>query len=90
MVEVSNWVMGQPYKESSRSLFFKKADPFIVSHALAHQLTVVTLEKRNNDPNQVKIPNVCDAFGVPWMSPWDMLRRELVSFVLEDELAMFD
>lgn len=84
MPEVSDWVMAQGYKESSRSEFFKKADPFIVAHALAHGFTVVTLEIRHNDKNQVKIPNVCEGLGVGCMSPWDMLKREKVRFILEE------
>jgi len=27
-----------------------------------------------------KIPDVCDALGVPWFSPWDFLEKVGLSF----------
>ncbi|WP_323749655.1 DUF4411 family protein [Curtobacterium flaccumfaciens] len=32
--------------------------------------------------SKVKIPEACNAHGVPWMTPFAMLRSEKASFVL--------
>lgn len=44
----------------------KNADPFIVARAAVHDGTVVTMEGRPR--NGAKIPNICEHFGVPWVS----------------------
>src|SRR3972149_2890543 len=43
--------------------FLAKADGWGIAHAGTYGGTVVTLEKRHPDMNQVKIPNVCERFG---------------------------
>jgi len=44
------------------------ADPFVVGLALAHSGTVVTQETASKKLHQPRIPDVCDAMGVPWMT----------------------
>ncbi len=41
------------------------ADPWVVAHALTEQAVVVTTE--TSAPRQIKIPDVCAAYGVPWI-----------------------
>lgn len=41
------------------------ADPWVVAHALAENATVVTSE--GPAPKKIKIPDVCKAYGVPWI-----------------------
>ncbi|MGI9156666.1 MAG: DUF4411 family protein [Marmoricola sp.] len=43
------------------------ADPFVVALALARGGTVVTQEEPR-DLNKPRIPDVCDAMNVPWMT----------------------
>lgn len=49
------------------------ADPWVVAHALANGLSVVTYETRGKQ-NKPKIPNACDHFGVPCISLVEVLR----------------
>jgi hypothetical protein len=83
MKHVAEWVMKQPYDEKSRARFFAKADPFLIAHAAAHGHTVITHEtKVGSDSKKVKVPNVCEAFGVSWMHSFALLRKEKARFVL--------
>ncbi len=43
----------------------KNADPFVIARAAVLDATVVTTEKLK--PHSVKIPNICDHFGVKWL-----------------------
>lgn len=65
-----------------------KADPFVVATAKAKNLVVVTGEQPSvalpmatprKDHNQ-KVPNVCDAVGVPWLGIPDLVKQEGWSF----------
>ncbi|MCU0862544.1 MAG: DUF4411 family protein [Planctomycetes bacterium] len=82
--QVSTWVMGQSYAARAIELFSQGADSYLVAHALAHRMTVVTHEKPENSKNIVKIPNACVALGVAFVTPFEMLRRERARFVLGD------
>mgnify|MGYP000866005461 CR=1 FL=1 len=70
------WVNGQPYKQAAKSEFAlaTNADGWLVAYAKAHGLTVVTHEVPSNGINRVKIPNVCDQFGVDYCDTYDMLE----------------
>ncbi len=52
----------------------RNADPFVIAKAAINEFTVVTLEQLR--PNAVKIPNICDHFGIPWMSLEDFMDAE--------------
>jgi hypothetical protein len=52
----------------------RNADPFIIAKAAVVQCTVVTMEQFR--PNGVKIPNICDHFGIPWMTLEDFMESE--------------
>ena len=81
--DVSNWAFTQDYTERARAKFLTVADHKLVAHALAQKSVVVTHEVRDdNARNRVKIPNACMAFGVEWMDPYEMLRREEAKFIL--------
>ena len=62
---------------------FKKndrADAWICAEAAVSGFTIVTNEKRSNSPNVVKIPNVCNAFDIDYMSNFDYMRLKEFSF----------
>lgn len=80
--QVSTWAMGQSYTARAIDLFSQAADSYLVAHALAHRMTIVTHEKPENSKNIVKIPNACVALGVAFVTPFEMLRRERARFVL--------
>lgn len=79
---VSTWSISQTYTPRAIDLFSQGADSYLVAHAHAHGMTVVTHEKPENSKNNVKIPNACVALGVQFVTPFEMLRRERARFVL--------
>ncbi len=50
------------------------ADPFIIAKAAVTDCIVVTMEQLR--PNAVKIPNICDHFGIPCMTLEDFMESE--------------
>jgi predicted nucleic acid-binding protein len=69
------------FTPSAVSDFFSAADYWLVAHAAAHGFSVVTHEVA--DPycrRRVKIPDACNALGVTWLDPFDMLAAESASF----------
>jgi hypothetical protein len=52
------------------------ADPFVVAAAIVYGCSVVTEEKRSGGPAKVKIPDVCQSFGVECLPLLELLRRE--------------
>lgn len=79
---VSQWAAGQNYSTAAVTEFLQKADFFLIAHALAHGLTLVTHEIAAATVNKIKIPNACTGLGVAVMNPFEMLRRERAQFVL--------
>jgi len=71
------WVMAQPqFLEASKAEFQQVADGWLAAYAKARNRVVVTLEEY--DPvvrKKVPLPNVCRAFDVEWITPFEMLRR---------------
>jgi hypothetical protein len=52
-----------------------------VAHAKANGLVVVTQERPAKDAKKtVPIPNVCEAFGVPYQNTFEMLTELSASF----------
>lgn len=84
MGEISQWVQNaETYKESAKRDFLSTADPLLVAYAKAHNYTVVSHEVYNpHQRRKVNIPTLCDAFGVPHIRTFEMLRREGATFVL--------
>ncbi len=80
--EVSAWVTAKAYEPAAVSTFLQVADYYLVAHALAHGLTVVTHEKASTSTKTVKIPEPCIGLGIKCMNPFEMLRRERARFVL--------
>lgn len=52
----------------------KNADPFIVAKAGVEERIVVTMEILK--PNAVKIPNICDHFGIPCVTLEEFMEAE--------------
>ncbi|MBE3034363.1 MAG: DUF4411 family protein [Actinobacteria bacterium] len=79
---IMNWVLAeQRFTPSAKDEFAQEADPWLVAYAGAHGMTLVTQEtpaplSRNN----VKIPDVCRHFGVPWQNSFGMLDDLGVAF----------
>ena len=82
---VVDYVMQGYPDNQARRRFLDRADPWVIAHAIAQEGTVVSLEGRvRNDSQQVKIPNVCDHFGVRFnvrcVNTYQMLRELGVSW----------
>jgi hypothetical protein len=82
MTAVSGWAGSGAYDPAAASQFLQVADYYLVAHAHAKQLVVVTHEKPASSPRRIKIPNACLELGVTVISPYDMLRAERARFVL--------
>jgi hypothetical protein len=79
---VSTWATRQNYEPAAVNTFLQVADYYLVAHALAHNLTVVTHEIAANSTKKIKIPNACIGLAVKCMTPFEMLRHERARFVL--------
>ena len=81
--EVRKWKKKQNYTSAAVDKFNKDADSFLVAHALSAQgrFKVVTEEVREDSKNKIKIPNVCDNFGIICMTTQDLLQSEKAPFV---------
>ncbi len=57
------------------------ADPWVIAHAMDANAIVVTKElNKGQNTQKVGIPDVCDAFRVPWMNDFDFLNKIGVRF----------
>lgn len=80
--DVSAWVSGQSYEPTAITTFLQVADYYLITHALAHDLVLVTHEIPSDSLKKIKIPNACIGLGIKFMSPYEMLRHERARFVL--------
>jgi predicted nucleic acid-binding protein len=63
------------YLPEAKTEFASGNDAWLIAYAKQHGLTVVTHETYDAQiKNRVKIPNVCDKFGVPCIDTFDMLE----------------
>lgn len=80
--ETSAWAAGSDqYDQAAVREYTRVADSQLVAHAHAHGLTVVTHELPSTG-KKIKIPNACNALGVPYTSITSVLRSEGVALVL--------
>ena len=58
------------------------ADPWIIAHAINENAIVVTKEEKVTaiNTNRIKIPNVCENMGVPWINDFDLIERLNIRF----------
>ncbi len=80
--EVSKWANESSYKAAAVNTFLQVGDYYLVAHAHALGVTVVTHEVPSNSQKKIKIPNVCLGLNIKCMSPYEMLRVERARFVL--------
>ena len=75
--QMMQWVEGQDFTVAAKAEFAdaKNADGWLVAYAKANGLVVVTNETLEKERiNKVKIPNVFQAFNVPYIHTFQMLR----------------
>lgn len=82
--QVTQWINDHTtYTPAAKQTFLGCSDYFVVAQALAGGHTIITHEKPENSVKRVKIPSVCVALNVKYMTPWQMLRAEKARFVLQ-------
>jgi predicted nuclease of predicted toxin-antitoxin system len=78
------WGQRQSHFTSQARREFAEADntdPWLVAYAKAKQCVLVTLEKDNPAMRRkIPIPSVCQAFQVPYVDTFKMLRKLNVTF----------
>lgn len=84
---LSRWANDGRYEQTGVATFLQAADYYLVAHAHAHSMTVVTHERPSDSTRRIKIPDACVAMGVEFMSTSTLLRTERVRLVLEERPA---
>lgn len=58
------------------------ADPWIIAHAINENAIVVTKEEKVTaiNTNKIKIPNVCDNMGIPWINDFQLIESLNIQF----------
>jgi hypothetical protein len=81
--ELAAWATTAGYSNAAVAEFAGKGDYFLVGHAAAHGLTVVTHEVASpGSKRKIKIPDACASMRVPCVNPFEMLKAEDAKFVL--------
>lgn len=80
--EIMLWVQRSPqFYDNAKAKFATGADGWLVAYAQTNECQVVTLEEsRPESRNQVKLPDVCLQFGVPYQNVFTMLRTLQVRY----------
>ena len=80
--DIMTWVQAQnQFSEPAKAEFASGADGWLVAYAKVNGCVVVTHEVLASDARRkVPIPNVCQAFDVPFLDTFEMLRRLGVRF----------
>jgi hypothetical protein len=80
--DIIRWSQGQRhYNQAVLEAFarYDHGDTWLVAYAKAHQVAIVTLESANPaTKKKIPLPIVCEAFGVPWINTFDMLRESQI------------
>lgn len=76
------WVQSQTrYLPQAKSKFAADADGWLIAYARQNGFTVVTQEvPAPESRKEVKIPDVCEAFGVLYLDTFDMLEKLKTKF----------
>ncbi len=89
LAALSRWASdpSQRFQSNAIATFLRSADYLLIAQAAQHQFIVVTQERP--DPNarkRIVIPEACDCLGVPYISPFELMRREGLRLVLDPSL----
>jgi hypothetical protein len=80
--EIMGWIQVQnQFTNGAKADFANGADAWLVAYAKVKDCVVVTHEVPAPDAKtRIPIPNACQAFGVPFVDTFEMLRRLGVQF----------
>lgn len=77
LATLSQWASSRQYTQAAITDFLASADYFLVAQAARLGYTVVTHEiPAPTAQKRVKIPDACQAVGVPSTSPFEVMRAE--------------
>ncbi len=79
---IAAWARSGDFTAAAATEFLSIADSQLVAVAHARKMTVVTHEVPSNSRQRIKVPTACVALGVPYASPYEMLRKAKARFVL--------
>lgn len=71
------------YEPHQAGKFLDCADPWLIAYAQMTDCTIVTSERLAPGAKVVKIPNVCEKFGVDYTDCFTMLRGLNARFILD-------
>lgn len=73
--DIANHVISGDYSQREAARFLNGADPWLIAQAKSDGGSVVTLEAlAGPGTTKVKIPNICQQFGVPFINTYQLLR----------------
>lgn len=82
--QIVPWAANSNYKQAAKDRFLQAeyADPFLVAYAIAHENVIVVTEEvsAKDSKKDIKLPDVCDHFGIRSMHFMDMLREMNVTY----------
>lgn len=86
--QIMAWVQDQDqFNPEAKSQFAAGADGWLIAYAKANGMILVTHEVLAPEVrNRVPMPNVCEAFGVEYVTTFEMLRELEASFSWEASL----
>ncbi|KAF3982630.1 MAG: DUF4411 family protein, partial [Methylococcales symbiont of Hymedesmia sp. n. MRB-2018] len=62
-----------------------KADPWLIAKSYVMGAQLVTHEQKvTENSKDVKIPNICEVFGVPYLSTFQLLQKLNAQFILAE------
>lgn len=75
--EIMMWAQRQPrYTDAAKAKFASGADGWLVAYSRRKETVVVTNEQPAPDSQKaIKLPDICNAFGVPYEDTFSMLSR---------------
>lgn len=69
------------YQDAAKAKFASGADGWLVAHGMATGRVVVTNEQpRPESRNQIKLPDICNAFSVPFENTFCMLHKLQIQY----------
>ncbi len=78
---VATTVQAGAFKPEAKAEFLAGADPWLVAKARAIGATVVTQEKfQAGALRRVPLPNICQAFDVPYIDTFELLKQGAAKF----------
>lgn len=84
MRDITNYVLNHDlFSAENKNKFLAKADPWLIATAMTHGYVVVTHEtKTGPGTKKVKIPNICETFGVAYINVFELMRKQQVNLRL--------